>query len=189
MILKFIKKAVVFIGTAIIVVFLGMLFGFEIGSLNTNGRFVPWTNVKSPPETPARILMIDRDQIWVRTVKGNIFHIALYDQCSSNCWIMTSQVPSKLTDGSEGQSVKLGSCVSPPPVYDIVDQKGECEETGLYSRSWVYAIKSDGQMIAWIAYNGTDESGKVVLVDVIGGTLWGVCLAIPLAVFLTKKFG
>ena len=165
----------------------GMIVGLGYAVLEINGRFVKWSEIESPPGRPSKILMIDADQVWIQATDRNIFWNPSSVDCETNCWSQVGDLSMQPTVRYDNAKITPESCSPPPPISDVIDQRGECEKTGLYSLSRVYAIKSNGQLMAWKAFAGSEWDSWTMARRAVNGIFLSLFLGIPLASFLAFK--
>jgi hypothetical protein len=187
MVKSVLKSGCVFILLLFVSMICGMFFGVGYAVFENRGRFVKWSEIETPPGTPSKILLIDADQIWIQTPDGKIFWNPASSDCETDCWKQVSDLSMEPTVRYDNAKIMPEPCSHPPPISDVIDQRGECEQTGLYSLSRVYAIKSNGQLMAWKAYTGSEWDIWNMALRAVNGAFLSLVIGVPLASFLTFK--
>ena len=167
--------------------FVGAFFGFVYARLEINGQFVKWKEIETPPERPSKILLIDADQLWVQTSDGSIFWNASSSECEINCWSLVNDLSMRPTLRYDDPEITPVSCSAPPVIFNVIDRREECERTLLYSFSRVYVIKSNGQLMAWKAYTGTEWDLLNMILRSATGLLLSLVIGLPFAIYFAYK--
>ena len=181
------KAIFVFLIVLSVTVLVGGILGFGYAYLQITGWFVNWDELESLPGKPSEILMIDGDQVWIQTVDGKIFWNSSSYDCTTNCWSQVDNFPEAPAKRGEYMKILPETCSPPPPIFGLVDQRGECEKTGLYEISRVYAIRSNGKIMFWKADTGNEWSGVLAIMDTAIGMFLSLFVGIPLALSKASK--
>jgi hypothetical protein len=181
------KSGGVFLLVLFAAMIVGALFGFGYALLEINGQFVKWKEIEAPPEQPSKILLIDADQIWVQTSDGNIFWNPSSSECETNCWSLVNDLSMQPTLRYDEPEITPISCAAPPMIFNIMDRRDECERTPLYAFSRVYVIKSNGQLMAWKAYTGSEWDLLTMALHSVTGLLLSLVIGLPLAIYFAYK--
>ncbi len=141
----------------------GGALGLALAYFGLTGRFVAWRPVDKPPEPASRILALSWSSVWVQSSSGVIYFNASPYECQRECWTVVPEVQVDHTQHPGINEILSTSCVSPPPLFGAVDQKGDCWRGVWLDYNTVYALRLDGSMWVWTFTSG-GEWGFVTLV-------------------------
>ena len=141
----------------------GGALGLALAYLGLSGYFVAWRPIGKPPELASRILALSGPSVWVQTSTGVIYFNASSNECQRECWTVVAEVPSDRTQPVGINQILPTPCVSPPPFFGALDQKGDCWRGVWQDYNTVYALRRDGSMWVW-SFTSGGEWGFVTLV-------------------------
>ncbi len=141
----------------------GGALGLALAFLSLSGWFVAWRPIGKPPELASRILALSGPSVWVQTSTGVIYFNASSNECQRECWTVVAEVTSDHNQPVGVKQILPTSCVSPPPFFGALDQKGDCWRGVWQDYNTVYALRSNGSMWVW-SFKSGGEWGFVTLV-------------------------
>jgi hypothetical protein len=156
--------------------------GLALAYLGLTGWFVAWKPIGKPPELASRILDVSGSSVWVQTSTGVIYFNASSNKCQGECWTVVTEVPYEHTEPAGIHEILPTTCVSPPPFFGAIDQKGDCWRGVWQDYNTAYALGGDGSMWVW----SFDSGGEWGLVTLVLGTCTGAAMlfAVALGVIL-----
>ncbi len=155
----------------------GGALGLVLAYLGLTGWFVTWRPIGKPPERASRILALRGTSVWVQTSTGVIYFNASWNECQRECWTVVAEVQADHTQPVGIEEILPTSCVSPPPFFGALDQKGDCWRGVWQDYSTVYALRSDGSIWVW----GFTSGGEWGLFALLFGTCIGAAALFALA--------
>src|SRR5512143_785716 len=132
----------------------GGALGLALAYLGLTGWFVAWRPIGKPPELASRILALSGPSVWVQTSTGMIYFNESSNECQRECWTVVAEVPSDHTQPAGIKEILPTTCVSPPPFFGALDQKGDCWRGVWQDYNTVYALRGDGSMWVWSFVSG-----------------------------------
>ncbi len=127
---------------------LGAILGILAFLFLTSGWLSGWKKIESPPEKIDQIVQIDGSMIWIATSTGTEYLNAASDTCGKDCWLQVAEIePGHPTRGDLGWSPQ--TCETPPPILGAIQTKAECKINYWTDDNSIYALRSDGKILAW----------------------------------------
>jgi hypothetical protein len=127
---------------------IGAVLGVLVFLFLTSGWLTGWKQIENPPEKAAQIVQIDGPMVWIATSTGAKYLNAASDACGNGCWVQVADIePGHPMRGDLGWSPQ--TCESPPPIFGAVQTRGECKINNWTDDNSVYALRSDGSILAW----------------------------------------
>ena len=118
-----------------------------------NGWLSPWQTLPNPPEKVARIAAISGISLWIQGVSGAIYANMASDSCQSDCWVVVAAVPAIPPGPYE---TLAHTCVGPPALMFITQSLAECRREQWADSNTLYALRSDGRLVAWRFESGME---------------------------------
>ncbi len=141
----------------------GGALGLALAYMALEGWFVAWRPIARPPERASRILALSGTSVWVQTSSGVIYFNPSWNECQRDCWTVVAEIISDHTLPVGINEILPTPCVSPPPFFGALDQKGDCWRGMWQDYNTVYALRRDGSVWVWSFVSG-GEWGFVTLV-------------------------
>ncbi|HSF80182.1 MAG TPA: hypothetical protein VLA49_03050 [Anaerolineales bacterium] len=163
----------------------GGALGLALAYLGLIGWFVPWRPIGKPLEPATRILALSGSSVWVQTSTGVIYFNASSNECQGECWTVVAEVPSDHTLPVGIDEILPTTCVSPPPFFGAIDQKGDCWRGVWQDYNTVYALRRDGSMWVWSFASG----GEWGIVTLVLATCVGAAALFALALAVILFYG
>lgn len=132
----------------------GGALGLALAYLALTGWFAPWRPIGKPPELASRILALSGPSVWIQTSTGVIYSYASSNECQRECWTVVAQVPSDRTLPAGIKEILPTTCMTPPPFFGALDQKGDCWRGVWQDYNTVYSLRPDGSMWVWSFVSG-----------------------------------
>jgi hypothetical protein len=163
----------------------GAVFGILAFLVLTSGWLSGWKEIESPPEKADQIVQIDGPMIWIATSAGTRYLNAASETCRSGCWVQVADIEAgHPMRGELGWSPQ--TCESPPPIFGAVQTRAECKINYWTDDSSVYALRSDGKILAWHYSIGKEWTVVELIVFALAGAI--VVFLVGSVVFLISRW-
>lgn len=149
----------------------GGLVGFGLAYLLFSGWLRGWQPVADPPEKIAHILALNGDDVWVKAVSGTIYNNPHASTCTDNCWTAVQAVPSEFPPEMDLSRRDPQTCMTPPPIWGVVERKGDCKVHMWYDENTIFALRTNGRLTMWNYGSGGEWTGVGFLFLIASGAL------------------
>ena len=141
-----------------------------------------WVQIEASPEPVAKLISIERDQLWVESESGTLFKYTDAENCISDCWMRVQSIPDPVRyDNPDPIEVKDTTCSPSLPLMRVAEKIEEGRVEMWVSRNYVFALRENGSLHFW----QSDVFGEWIIVELFFGLCGGaICLSTPAMLFI-----
>jgi hypothetical protein len=173
---------------------IGAILGYLVGYAYYAQWFdTTWHTIEESPVPIRRFIALDKDNVWVETVPGQLYHHAGSSTCQSGCWREVAQLPVFPQGDSSGFQIVDKPCAAIPPLFLTTSTVAQCRRESFVGHSYAFALRRDNKLLFWQA----DLYSEWSFIPIGGGACSGAIVvffgaAIPLMIiefreWLTKR--
>ncbi len=138
-------------GLTVLLSVLGGVLGLALAIAFIWGWFTSaWERVEAPPEPISRLMLIEREQVWVESESGVFYQYNSAEGCQSDCWDAVEQIPEIIpSDDADHFDVKDTTCSPTLPLFGVEEKIEQCHVEMWANKSYVFALQKDGELYFW----------------------------------------
>ncbi|MBT3336653.1 MAG: hypothetical protein HN855_06490 [Anaerolineae bacterium] len=141
-----------------------------------------WQQIEASPEPIARLISIERDQVWVESESGILYKYTDAENCQSDCWTVVNSIPDPVWyDNPDPIETKDTTCSPALLLFNVEERIEQCHIEMWVSRNYVFALRENGNLYFW----QSDIYGEWLVIELFFGLCTGaICLSVPAFLFI-----
>ncbi len=167
-------------GLTLLLTILGGILGLSLAIAFIWDWFgASWQQIEAAPEPVASFVLIEREQVWVKSETGSFYQYSPSGNCQSDCWTVVELIPEIIP--SDNPDLKDTTCSPTLPLFGVKERIEQCHVEMWANRSYVFALRRDGSVYFW----QSDVFGEWLVIELFLGLCMGtICLLVPSFLFI-----